>query len=169
MKKVITILMALTVFLFGGMTVDAKTPKKKTKGSHSKVIGECSITAKNTSISSISLLTNGKAKTNNKCWSGEYEKKDGGKYYILSLCTSCGDGCTIYLLADNNVYYIDGGSEGYEIWDFIYYPEKSFIHVLIDTSMDETEWLEYNDYRNFTSLDIPLSKFDKIGTYKLIP
>ena len=149
--------------------MDAKTTKKKYKGSSSKVIGKCSLNVKNLEFSSISLYANGKAKTNSKCVSGEYEKKDGGKYYIVTLCTSCGDGCYIFLLADNNVYYIDAGSEGYEIWDFIYYPDKHYIHVLLDSSISETVWFEYNEYRGFNSLDIPLSKFEKIGSFKLIP
>lgn len=168
MKKITTILMLIAVILVGGMIADAKTTKKKSKGSTSKVIGKCSIDAKYLEFSSISLFANGKVKTNNECYVGTYKKIDGGNY-IVNLCYRCvGDGCSIFLIADNNVYYIDGGSEGYEIWDFIYYPEESVIHVLLDPSMDVEEWLEYNDYRGFTSLDIPLSHFRKIGDFKLI-
>lgn len=167
MKRIITVLMLVAALLAGGAMTVAKTTKKKSKGSSSKVIGSCRIDPKNFEFSSITLLANGKAKTNNKCWSGEYKRRDGGKYYIVSTCTSCGDGCSTILLTDNEVYYIDGGSEGYEIWDFIYYPDKHSIHVVLHPSIDESEWLEYNEYRNFTSLDIPLSKFNKIGTFNL--
>ena len=158
----------IMTFLIGGMPLDAKTTKKKSGGSSSKVIGKCSLNPRYSSLSSITLFANGKAKTNNKCWSGKYEKIDGGKYYIVYLSTSCGDAASIYLLTNNDVYYIDGGSEGNEIWNFIYYPDKHYIHVLLDLSMDKTEWLEQNEYRGFNSLDIPLSEFNKIGTFKLI-
>lgn len=167
MKKIITIMMAVAVILFGGMTMEAKTAKKKSKGSTSKIIGKGRLTD-NEEFSSISLLANGKVKTNSKCLTGDYEKKDGGKYYIVWLVTSCGDGGIILLLTDNDIYFIDSGSEGYEIWDFIYYPDKQYIHVLLHSSINESEWFENNAYRGFTSLDIPLSKFSKIGTFNLI-
>ena len=81
MKKVIAICLLIMTFLIGGMPLDAKTTKKKSGGSSSKVIGKCSINPRY-DVSSITLFANGKAKTNNKCWSGKYKKIDGADYVV---------------------------------------------------------------------------------------
>ena len=78
MKKVITIALLVVTLLAGGMTMEAKTTKKKTKhsSSNTSVIGKYTYEGL-----SYQLLSNGKIKTNDKCITGRYTKKNG--YYDI--------------------------------------------------------------------------------------
>lgn len=166
MKKIITFCLILCYFLMGGLTIEAKTiNKKKSRTSKSKVIGKFK---EQDSDLIVFLHANGSVTTTYKCYTGGYEKKDGGQYYTLYYASggegNCGEGELIFLITGNDVYYIDGGSADY-INNFIYYPNKEIIKVILDESyQNEKDWLEENEYRGFTSLEIPLSKFEKVGT-----
>ena len=166
MKKIITILMLVAVILVGGMTANAKTTRKKhtqKAKSNSSVIGHF----KDTELGlTVSLLANGKIKTSSKCWSGSFEKRNQGEYYIVWLGSdgrgNCSDGSVILLIVDNNVYDIDSGSDEYVIWDFIYNSDKNSIIVDIGT-MDYNEWVDNNSWKGISSTTIPLSFFHKVG------
>lgn len=61
----------------------------------------------------VTLLSNGKIKSTNKCTTGEYKKQNG--YYQISLWTKnsprCGDGGWQYVIVGNKVYFLYGGSD----------------------------------------------------------
>lgn len=164
MKKLITIFILMISITFTGMASHKTYKNKKHKTTSSKVIGHFKSTDENLTVY---LLANGKVTTSKKCYRGGYEKKDGGKYYILSYSSgggNCGEGEVVYLITGNDVYFIDSGSADY-ITDFTYNPDKSTIKVILDPSYKtERQWLEENEYRGFTSLEIPLSKFTREGT-----
>lgn len=165
MKKVFYLFILIVTLLISGGSVDAKTTKKKSKTSSSRIIGKFK---EQDSDQTVFLHANGKVTTTNKCYKGGYEKKDEGKYYTLYYGSGgqgdCGEGEVIYLITGNDVYYIDNDQPG-AIYNFIYYPNKEIIKVILDDSFqNEIEWLEENEYRGFTSLEIPLSKFEKIST-----
>lgn len=172
MKKVIIYMILVTVILISGVAVDAKTTKQRQSKTSSSSVVAIADMPEQYSIKKISLLSNGTIKADTKCFKGTYDKIEGGKYYIINVCTNydytdshpnadCGDGCLYYLIIGNSIYYIDGGSEGYEISDFTYNDSNKTIKVNVDPE-DVEDWLDHNDYR-FTSLEIPLSKFEKIG------
>lgn len=166
MKKLFLICSLLMAILLGGFSVEAKTTKKKkSKTSSSKIIGK--FKEKNSDLT-VFLHSNGRVTTTNKCYTGEYEKKDGGQYYTLYYGSggegNCGEGEVNLLITGQSVYYIDSDHPD-AIYNFIYYPNKECIKVILDESyQNEKDWLEENEYRGFTSLEIPLSKFEKIGT-----
>ena len=115
----------------------------------------------------VNLLSNGKIKTSSKCWSGSFEKRNKGEYYILWLGSNgsgnCPEGGVILLIVDNNVYDIDSGSDEYVIWNFIYNSDKNSIIVDIGT-MDYNEWVDNNSWKGISSTTIPLSSFSKVGS-----
>ena len=165
--------MLMAVILAGGMTMDAKTNKKKHTQKaklNSSVIGhfkdKISLSADKYESITVSLLANGKIKTSSKYWSGSFKKRNKGEYYIVTIGSDgrgkYGEGAIIYLIVDNDVYYIDSGSDEYVIWDFIYDSKKNSIIVDIG-SMDYNEWVENNKWRRISSTTIPLSFFEKIG------
>lgn len=165
MKKVSYLFILIVTLLISGVSVDAKTTKKKSKSSSSRIIGKFKV---QDSDLTVFLHANGKVTTTDKCDKGAYEKKDEGKYYTLYYGSGgqgdCGEGEVNYLITGNDVYYIDSDHTG-AIYNFIYYPNKEIIKVILDDSFqNEKEWLEENEDRGFTSLEIPLSKFEKIGT-----
>lgn len=169
MKKLITICLVMISLAFTGMAAQkaysSKTKGKRHKTTSSRVIGH--FKAKFDDLT-VYLHSNGKVTTSKKCYRGGFKKKDGGKYYTLYYSSGgggdCGEGELVYLITGNEVYYIDGGSENV-INDFTYNPDKRCIKVNLDpTYQTEREWLQENAYRGFTSLEIPLSKFDREGT-----
>lgn len=164
MKKVSYLLLLVVTLLISGVRVEAKTTKKKSKTSSSRIIGKFK---EQDSDLTVFLHSNGSVTTTDKCYTGGYEKKDGGQYYTLHYSSggvgNCGEGESIFLITGNYVYYIDGGSADY-IHNYIYYPNKECIKVILDSYQNEKDWLEENEYRGFTSLEIPLSKFEKVGT-----
>ena len=165
MKKITYLLILAVAILISGVPAEAKTVKKKSRTFKSKVIGKFK---EQDSDLTVFLHANGRVTTTNKCYTGDYDKKDGGQYYTLYYASggegNCDEGELIFLITGNDVYYIDGGSADH-IYNFIYYPNKEIIKVILDESyQNEKDWLEQNEYRGFTSLEIPLSKFEKVGT-----
>lgn len=165
MKKFLTYFFFTVVTLGMGISVEAKTTKKKAKTTASKIIGKFK---EQDSDLTIYLHANGKVTTTDKCFKGFFEKKDEGKYYTLTYGSggegNCGEGEANYLITGNEVFFIDTDHPG-AIYNFIYNPDKEVIKVILDDSyQNERDWLQDNEYRGFTSLEIPLSKFEKVGT-----
>ena len=163
MKKVITICLLVVTLLAGGMTMDAKTTKKKSKTRTTKTVGSnVAIAGKFTAYDHIyTLLANGKIKSPKGRIIGKYEKKDNGSYYEIDM--SEGDWYVIYMIVGNKVYAVGGGTDGIGIEEFSYNTSDNTVSVVNTTDLDDKEFLEYNE---ISSLRAPLSEFNEIGTVK---
>ena len=168
MRKLITICILVVTLLADGMTMEAKTTKKKGKTkNNSSVI--CKLKYNDTNPNSdshnltVSLLNNGKIKTSSKCLRGNYEKLSGAyKINIYSAPYSyCGDTMWQDLIVGDEVYSIGGGTDGDCIHEFTFDPSNNSV-TIINSSYDLTdkEFMEFND---LPSLTVPLSHFEKVG------
>ena len=163
MKKIVTILMLVGAILGGGMTLDAKTTKKKAKTkSHSTVIGKFEYTTDiYGSKATISLLSNGKIKCTDQCIGGDYEKIKGAyKVYLSPGDYGCGVWYFSLLIVGDNVYYIGGGSTLYDIVDYTFNPSDNTVTRINNSFESDREYMEYHDLPSMTS---PLSYFKKEG------
>ena len=163
MKKIITIALLVVTLLVGGMTVDAKTTKKKAKTkSHSTVIGKFEYTTDiYGSKATISLLSNGNIKCTNKCIGGSYEKITGAyKIFLFPNGVDCGHWCEICLIVGDYAYAIGGGFYEKAIVDCTFNPKDKTVRVMGSDGVSDRELMEFHE---LPSLTLPLSYFEKVG------
>lgn len=161
MKKIITICLLAFTLLASGITMEAKTTKKKSKPSNTKstVIGKYTYQGMD-----YQLLSNGKIKTKDKCITGNHTKNNG--YYDIviesgSNSYKCGDWVYFCIIVDDNVYLLGGGTDEWNIWKYNYNNKNGTITFINHMGKDnEKEFLKYND---LPSLTVPLSHFEKVG------
>lgn len=163
MRRIIILISLIVTLLIGGVSIEAKTSKKKrSKGSSAQVIG------KFTDGSTVyTMYSNGKIKTTNKCLTGSYKKGENGSFYTVYLWTTgtgsnnCGDGAWVYMIAEDNVYAMGYGTDGSGIEDFTYNPNYKLVTVYNNSGYPDDEFMMVNDLPAFT---MPLSHFVKLGT-----
>lgn len=166
MKKVITICLLVVSLFLGGMTMESKTTKKKSKAlnSSSAIIGKIIVDEWNT----YNLLANGKlTKDRVPEITGSYQKLNDEKCYRVEkkIGTSGDYDSSIFLIVDNNAYIIvNNGGEG-KINQFSYDRKNNLVTIINDSGSSDEDFMEWNDLH---SLTMPLSHFEKFATVKWI-
>ena len=164
MKKLITICLLVVTMLVGGMTVDAKTTKKKSKAkSNSSAI--CKFKFDNVTKGdsrynvSFSLLSNGKVKATKNGFIGNFKKLKGAYKVTIDEVLE-GDSCWEVLFVGDYVYSIGGGTDGDTVHDFTFNPSGNTVTIINSSDMSDREFKELN---KLPSLTLPLSHFKRVG------
>ena len=134
-------------------TVKKKAPAKK---STARAIGSFKADGM-----TITLLSNGKIRTSQRCVTGEYKKLDG--YIKVDLWTrdasTCGDGGWQFVIVGKDVYYLYSGSDNCMCEYTVDAKNRTLTKTDYDPESDP-------DFFGMDSATVPLSTFDKIGTYR---
>ena len=164
MKRITILFSLIFVLLIGSVSIEAKSSKKKSsKGSSATVIGKFT----NGSSATFTMYSNGKIKSTDKCIYGSYKKEGGGSFYTVYLDTTgsayCGDASWVYMIVGTSVYAMGGGTDGFGIEEFTYNPSKKTVTVYNTSGLSDMEFMQEN---GLSSLTVPLSDFEKIGSVR---